>query len=169
MTSPADDYFAYKRWFDAGHNALVLPPDCSDLGGPTLSYSNFYTWTLEWYLVFSDAPKSYIRIHEHYEKRRGLDSARRKRWAFNFGPVVKELSGKPSWTSSDPVFVRIDNANNLPPHLHPPDDPSKHIQQNNIGGLLLDQLDMFTFIKAALRCRSHGKTMERELGYKVIP
>lgn len=168
MPGPTDDYLAYRRWFDAGYGAIVLPPDCTELEGPTFTYSNQYTWTLEWYLVFSNDPKSYVRIGEHFAKRAGLLLSRRISFAYHFGPTVRTATnGTPLRNPTDPVFVRIDDINQ-PVHLHPERDASEHLPQSRITGIVLDAVDLFDFVRASLTARETGTRIADELGYRII-
>ena len=167
MPGPTDDYFTYKRWFDQHYDALVFPADCSEPGPPPFQYTNQQTWTLQWFLVLSNEPKVYIRIFEHYAKRARLLMSQRIHFSYHFGPVAAvDGQGIPQYQSTDPVFVRIDNISR-PPHLHPEEDPTRHIPQENIKGLILADLDFFDFVDASFRKRTNGTTMSHELGYRV--
>ncbi len=165
MPGPTDDYFAYKRWFEAGHDAVTLPVDCIEPADPVLRYSNQYTWETEWFLIFTN-PQSHIRIKENFARRTGLYLSRRINFAYHYGPTVRTgLSGMPDGIPSDPVFVRIDNAGR-PAHLHHEGNPSDHIPQSRVAGLVLDDVDLFEFVKAAFRHRTSGK-IAQELGYRI--
>lgn len=167
MPGPTDDYLAYRKWFDAEYDALRLPPNCTEAEGPTFNYSNQYTWTLEWCLLFGDDPKSYIRIREHFAKRAGLSLSRRISFAYHYGPIVGlDSDGTPLRNPADPVFVRIDNVKQAA-HLHPERDPSEHLPQSSIRDLVLDAVDLFDFVRAALRSRETGRPMAEELGYHI--
>jgi len=167
LPGPTDDYFTYKRWFDRHYDDLELPADCSEPQDPPLRYTNQQTWTLEWFLILGDDPKVYIRIFEHFAKRSHLLMSQRIHFAYNFGPIVGvDGQGVPIYQPADPVFVRIDNIGR-PPHLHPEEDPTRHIPQENIKGLILVDLDLFDFVEASFRKRKNGTTMSRELGYRV--
>lgn len=167
MPGPTDDYFAYKRWFETGHDAIPLPADCTEPEDPTFTYSNQYTWGLEWHLVFRN-PDSYVRIGENFAKRSRLSVSRRIHFAYHYGPLVNVGDdGMPTRAPADPVFIRIDNVSR-PPHLHPENDPTAHIPQEKIGTLILDEVDLFDFVKAALRHRQSGRPIEREFGYRIV-
>jgi len=167
LPGPTDDYFAYKRWFDREYDALELPADCSE-PSPPLSYSNQYTWTVEWYLVFANDPKVYIRVFEHFAKRAQLQLSQRIHFAYNYAPITRsDPRGVPGYLPNDPIFVRIDNIHR-PPHLHPEADPTQHHLQEKIDGLTLANLDLFDFVRASLRHRQSGRPMSRELGYRII-
>lgn len=168
MPGPTDDYLAYRRWFDAGYGAIVRPPDCTELDGPTFTYSNQYTWTLEWYLVFSNDPKSYIRIGEHFAKRAGLSLSRRISFSYHFGPTVGTAAdGTPLRNPADPVFVRIDDIYQVV-HLHPARDATQHLPQSHVTGIVLDAVDLFDFVRASFKVREAGTLMADELGYRII-
>ena len=167
MAGPTDDYLAYKRWFEGEHDALDLPADCAE-PLPPLAYSNQYTWTVEWYLVFANDPKVYIRIFEHFARRSHLQLSQRTQFAYNYAPITRSDSrGIPAYRPDDPIFVRIDNIAR-PPHLHPEEDPTQHIPQERIEGLVLADLDLFDFVKASLKHRQNGKPMTRQLRYRVV-
>lgn len=164
MPGPTDDYFVYKRWFEAGHDALTFPLDCTELD-LVLRYSNLYTWDVEWVLIFAN-PQSYIRITENFAKRAGLDFSRRINFAYHYGPTIKKnLQGNPEPNPADAVFVRIDNAGR-PVHLHHESNPTDHIPQSRVTGLLLDSVDLFDFVRAAFRHRRSGN-IANELGYRI--
>jgi hypothetical protein len=165
LPGPTDDYFAYKRWFETGHEALTLPADCVE-PDPVLTYSNQYTWDLVWFLIFAD-PQAHVRIKENFAKIHGLSKSRRIAFAYHYGPTVRSDSrGMPEGEPSDPVFVRIDNSGQ-PPHLHHEGNPTDHIPQEHISGLVLDEVDLFTFVKAAFRHRKSGRPIAKELGYRI--
>jgi len=166
LPGPTDDYFAYKRWFEAGHDALALPVDCVE-PDPILTYTNQYTWDLLWFLVFT-SPQSHVCIKENFAKIHGLSRSRRIAFAYHYGPTVRsDLAGIPDGEPADPVFVRIDNAGGRPPHLHREGHPTDHIPQEHISGLVVEEVDLFDFVKAALRHRKSGKSIARELGFRV--
>jgi hypothetical protein len=165
LPGPTDDYLAYKRWFEAEHDELTIPVDCIELD-PVLSYSNQYTWDLRWFLVFTN-PISHIRIKENFAKIAGLQKSRRISFAYHYGPTVRtDSDGTPEGEPSDPVFVRIDNAGR-PAHLHHEGKPEDHIPQERVSGLILEEVDLFEFIEAAIRHRTSGRSIARELGYKI--
>lgn len=166
MPGPTDDYFAYKRWFEANHDALRLPADCVEPEPPTFTYSNQYTWGMEWHLVFRN-PETYVRIAEHFAKRSRLSMSRRIHFAYHYGPIVKsDDHGIPVREPADPVFVRIDNVSR-PAHLHREGHPTEHIAQANVEGVVLEDVDLFDFVRAALMHRQEGRPIERELGYRI--
>jgi hypothetical protein len=167
LLGPTDDYFTYKRWFEASHGLLVLPADCVEVDGPVWVYSNQFTWSVEWCLVFKNDPTAYIRIREGFAKRSRLLSSRRLSFAYHYGPIVKtDDQGVPEGIPADPVFVRIDNVGR-PPHLHHEGDPTTHIPQEKINGLALDDINAFDFINAAFRSRTKGTPVATELGYRI--
>jgi hypothetical protein len=167
LPGPTDDYLAYKRWFDQHYDNLVFPADCSQPEAPPLEYTNQQTWSLRWFLILGAEPKAYIRIFEHFAKRSRLLMSQRIHFSYHFGPVTMvDDQGIPQYQPSDPVFVRIDNVNR-PPHLHPEDDPARHIPQENIKGLVLADLDLFDFVEASFRKRKKGTPMSSELGYRI--
>lgn len=130
-------------------------------------FSNQYTWSVEWHLIFTDDPSAYIRIREGFAKRSRLSLSRRLLFAYHFGPIIKsDADGSPVPQPADPVFVRIDNVGR-PPHLHPQGNPTDHVPQEKIKGLVLEDLDLFDFVKAAFRSRQNGTDVARELGYRI--
>ncbi len=117
--------------------------------------------------MFGDEPKVYIRIFEHFAKRSRLLMSQRIHFSYHFGPAAEfDGQGIPLYQPTDPVFVRIDNINR-PAHLHPEEDPTRHIPQENIKGLILVDLDLFDFVGASFRKRKNGTPMSRELGYRI--
>lgn len=165
MPGPTDDYFAYKRWFEAGQASLSLPAECVS-PDPVLKYSNQYTWTLEWFLTFPDT-HTHVRVWETFAKIQALQASRRISFAYHYGPTIRiDAAGMPDGEPSDPVFVRIDDIGGTV-HLHPEGRPADHVPQDKISGLVLDQVDLFEFVKAVLRHRGSGKSIEKELRYRV--
>ena len=164
MPGPTDDHFAYKRWFEAGYGAVVIPVGCS-AQDPILSYANLQTWGVEWILMFAAA---HVCVKEHFAKVAGLQSSRRISFAYHYGPTVRKSDdGAPDGEPNDPVFVRIDDAGGRPVHLHPEGHPEQHIPQERISGLVLDKVDLFDFVKAAIRHQSSGKSVQKEFGFKI--
>lgn len=167
MPGPTDDYFAYQRWFDAGYKTFILPAGCVEVG-PDFKYSNQYTWQIKWLLIFSN-PETHIQIKENFAKIHGLQKSRRIAFVYHYGPTVRQdLQGMPEGESSHPVFVRIDNTGGFPVHLHPEGKPEEHIPQARIRKLVLEEVDLFDFVNAALRHRSSGKSIAKELGYRIL-
>jgi hypothetical protein len=122
---------------------------------------------MEWHLVFKN-PESYIRIAEHFAKRSRLSVSRRIHFAYHYGPTVKsDDQGMPVREPPDPVFVRIDNVSG-PAHLHREGDPTAHIPQESVKGLVLEDIDLFNFVRAAFSHRQSGRSIERELGYQIV-
>lgn len=166
MPGPTDDYLAYKAWFDAGYNAIVIPVSCT-AKDPVLYFANLYTWSVQWVLVFSDTA-THVSVKEHFAKVAGLQRSRRISFAYHYGPTVrKNADDDPYGEPSDPLFVRIDNAGGRPAHLHPEGHPEEHIPQERIRGLVLDHVDLFDFVKAAIRHHGGHKTVAKEFGYKI--
>lgn len=166
MPGPTDDYFAYKQWFEKNHGALHLPDGCAEPNDPLFIYANQYTWSVEWFLLLK-TPSSYIRIFENFARRSRLSVSRRIHFAYHYGPVVKaDEKEMPVREPSDPVFVRIDNIH-APAHLHPEGDPTRHLPQENVKGLTLDDIDLFKFVKCAFQHRK-GLTIERAFGYRIV-
>jgi hypothetical protein len=166
LPGQTDDYFAYKRWFEAGYKAIAIPVGCT-AQDPVLTFANLYTWSAQWILLFTDAA-SHVCVKEHFAKVAGLQSSRRISFAYHYGPTVrKNDDGDPHGEPADPVFIRIDNAGGRPVHLHPEGHPEEHIPQEKIGGLVLDNVDLFDFVKAAIRHHDGGKTITKEFGYKI--
>jgi hypothetical protein len=162
-----NDYFTYRKWFDGQYNVLTFPNECSEPEGPTFAYSNQYTWSMEWFLTFNAAPESYVRVWEHFAKRSGLSLSRCISFAYHFGPILrKDKKGIPERESSDPVFVRIDNHGG-PAHLHPEGHPDRHVMQSAVDGLVLQDIDLFAFVKAVLRQRQTRRSIADELGYRI--
>lgn len=158
------DYFQYKRWFDENRAKLKLPSDCSEIEPASFYITNQYVWTFEWHLGFPD-PK-YIRVWEHHMKWKGLLDSRRTQFAFHYGPVVhRDKDGVPIWQSADLVDLRIDNSEGRP-HLHY-GAPEPHHLEENVKGLDLEKIDMFTFIKCIFSHRKTGKPIHNLLAFRI--
>lgn len=158
------DYFEFKRWFEKQRAALKIPKDCAEPEPPTISVSTSYCWTFEWYLTFSDG--KYIRIWEHYNKRKGLYTGRRLQFAFHYGPrVTSDTEGIPPHQHDDPVDIRIDNSQSAA-HLHY-GAPVPHYFQEKVEGIILEESDMFVFVKAMFKHRKSGKLIGKILGFRI--
>lgn len=157
---------------------LALPPDCVVLV-PHTSYlvRNSVLWTFIWVFHFTSDDR-YLRIWEHHDKVAGLiGESRRLQFVYHYGPltifydagrpVVDEM-GVPQYKSSDPVDIRVDNI--CPggrPHLHF-GGPNPHYQQNQVDGLDLNGLDMFSFITAIFKHREKAVPIEKVLKFRLI-
>jgi len=158
------DYFEFKRWFEKHRAALKFPKDCSELEPATFSVSTLYSWTFEWYLTFFD--DKYIRIWEHHNKRKLLYTSRRLQFALHYGPRVAPVSeGIPPYQHNDPVDIRIDNSQRVA-HLHY-GVPGPHYFQERVEGIILEEFDMFVFVKAVFKHRKSGKPIDKILGFRI--
>lgn len=159
------DYLWFKAHFDQEHAKLKLPADCKEALGPTALATTSLVWTFRWVLEFTDG--SYIQIKEHYTKKAGMiGHSHRSAFSYHYGPVVGRTSdGLPSADSKNPVHIRIDTSNS-PVHMHL-GSPNPHYEQNQIQGLDMQNLDIFTFVKAVFKQRRSGASFEETLRFQV--
>jgi len=107
LPGPTEDYFAYVRWFERHHGALLLPVDCIEPVDPIFTYTNQYTWEMEWVLIFTD-PKAYVRIMELHAKVAGLYFSRRIRFSYHYGPLPKvDAQGLPNGNPPIPFLSAL--------------------------------------------------------------
>jgi hypothetical protein len=73
--------------------------------------------------------------------------------------------GLMGYKSTDPVDIRIDNGCSAT-HLHYR-SPNPHHPQSSVKGLVLDDLDMFTFVKGVFQHRKTQKPLDEVLGFRI--
>jgi hypothetical protein len=160
------DYLQFKTWFDQEYTKLKTPADCSELLSPTVVPTSSVLWTFRWFLGFTDG--KYIQIKEHYSKQAGLiQQSHRASFAYHYGPVVrKSPDGVPIGESINPVDIRIDTSHG-PVHMHLA-KPQPRYAQNQVKDLDMQDLGMFTFVKAICRHRASGKSLEETLHFRIV-
>jgi hypothetical protein len=158
------DYLEFKARFDQEYSKLKLPEDCTELLNSSVPTSSL-VWTFKWYLEFSDG--SYIQIKEHYTKKaRMIQHSHRAAFNYHYGPVVQRTAdGLPEAASANPVHIRIDTSNS-PAHMHL-GSPNPHYEQARVENLDMQNLDMFTFIKAVLKHRRTGASFQETLNFRI--
>ena len=131
---------------------------------PSADVASMYGWSFEWILTFAD--QKYLRIWEHHGKRSGLQDAARKAFAYHYGPITGQYpDGKLLWTRTDPVEIRIDTSPQ-PAHMHF-GAPEPHIQQESVLDLELESITTFVFLKAILRHRHSGISIDQALRFRI--
>lgn len=159
------NYLDYKRWFDIESSRLKIPEDCCADKFATFDVTSSTFWTVRGYLTFTDS--KYIRIWEHYRKKAGMQDSYRARFVFHYGMCLKFDQDKtPLYESSDPVDIRIDDVHG-PVHIHYA-GPNPHYPQDQVKGLDLDSVDMFTFITGILKHRKTAKPLSDLLGFELV-
>lgn len=162
-------YQSYKAQFEKRRSQLRAPADCS-VGVPSYralgDFVDPKSWDFSWWLEFSDG--HYVVCHEIWSYRPGR-SPTRQFFSFHYGPIVKRsANGEIDRNSQNPVVLRICKNSREPIHLHfKLPHPNPHYEQNQIGGLTLEDVDMFQFIGAVFRSRSEGIEMDQALGFTV--
>lgn len=161
---PLVDYVQFRAWFDKQRSTVQLPDDCTEIQPPDVKLAGWLVWTFTWYLRFE--ADRYARLWERYDRWAGMVGESRKiSFAYHYGPIMRiDAGGLPQHDSRDPVEVRIDNIG-APAHLHF-GSPNPHHPQSAIEGLVLETLDMFTFLRAILRHRSSGCSLDKALGFR---
>ena len=159
------DYITFNQLFQSERLKLKLSQDISEHCHHEIV--NSQVWAIEWELQFPDG--TYVRINEHYTRRAGMiGESRRAAFSFHYGQIVnKDSDGRVIWGSNDPVGIRIDDSMQ-PAHLHYGTDPKTHYLQVNVEGINLADMDMFTFLRAVLRHRRKGISLETTFKFKII-
>ena len=87
--------------------------------------------------------------------------------AYHYGVISKvDANGIPQYIQTNPVDIRIDNSCQRV-HLHF-GTPDPHIFQENVEGLDLGKLDMFTFVRGIFKHRKTGMALDKVFGFKII-
>jgi len=160
------DYLEFLRWFRQQKGALKFPKDCTELLSPDTHPTSSLVWTIEWILKFTD--DTYLRIWEHHTRQAGIIDSRRLGFSYHYGPLTGvNANGIPIYKRSDPVEIRVDNSlNSGEVHLHF-GAPDPHYFQDSVDGLILNDLGMFTFIKAIWKHRAKGQELQKLLGFRI--
>lgn len=161
------DYFEFEKDFKEKIGQLKLQsgdslqPPIAKVSAPP------FGWTIELFVRFQDG--MHIRTWENYGKIAGLLDSRRIAWAYHYGPVVTGQEASDGTlvkgACSDPLVLRIDTTT-IGPHLHF-NAHNPHYKQEDVGGLALESVDSWKFIKAVLKHRHTGKGLDSILGFKI--
>lgn len=176
------DYLEFARWLKSEQENFALPFDCRELVAPGAINPRLTQWVFRWAIHFTSDNK-YARIWEQHDPMPGMiGTSQRVRFAFHYGPLVRFTSsgnpevdplGIPVFANTDPVDIRIDTCSRKAgsgrrePHLHY-EAPEPHIPQANIQGLVLVDIDMFTFLRSVLRHRQSGEPLQQVLRFRII-
>jgi hypothetical protein len=159
------DYSKFRAWADKNYDNLKIPEDCVQLRPLVITPVSPRVWSLEWWLQFGS--DKYVRVAERYGRFPGLaDLCRRDYFAYHYGQMVNVTDeGLAGFKSSDPVDIRIDNGC-APAHLHF-GSPQPHHSQSAVKGLVLNELDMFTFVKGIFHHRKTQKPLDEVFGFRI--
>jgi hypothetical protein len=160
------DLIEHKRWFQEQSSTRELPPECSEpLPATYYPYgTSVHAWKFRWVIEFPD--NKYIQMRERWKKVMGLQESRREMFAYHYGTIVSRgVDGLPESRSDDPVDLRIDNAGS-PVHLHYGAQEPHHTQ-DQVRGLVLNDVKIVDFLDAVLRHREDGRPLHKVLGFKV--
>jgi hypothetical protein len=95
------------------------------------------------------------------------DPPQRHVFTFHYGPIVsQDVNGKIDRHHADAVLIRFDKKGGGPPHLHYR-NPEPHYDQSRVQGLVLNDVDMFQFIHAALRVRLEKAEFHDVMGFTI--
>jgi hypothetical protein len=109
----------------------------------------------------------HVRIWESYAKIAGLQMSRRIQWSYHYGftDAVDEegraLRGKPD----DPLDIRIDTSGGTV-HMHY-QKQEPHLQQSEIEGLDLRDVQAIDFIRGVIKHRTRGDDFTKIFGFKI--
>jgi hypothetical protein len=158
------DYFTFRRDFELKLSKLKTPSDCSVQEAAWEVIAPPLGWQVEMIVDFKD--RKHIRIWESYDKIAGLMISRKVQWAYHYGHTEsvdtfgRALRGSPD----DPLELRIDTCSGL--HMHY-QAREPHYAQEEIGGLDLQRVEAFSFIRAVLKHRKTGKPFTNILGFRI--
>lgn len=95
-----------------------------------------------------------------------IETSRRIQFAHHYGPIVKlGIDGLPLHQSNDPVDIRIDNVS-APAHLHF-GAPNPHHAQASVKGLILENMDMFTFVNGIVQHRTTTQPLDKVFKFTI--
>ena len=147
---------------------MQVSPDCNVGPAKYRALGDFVdprSWDFSWWLEFTD--NHYIVCHEIWSCRPGKGPVRHF-FSFDYGPIAgKDAKGNIDRSPRNPLVLRICKNNREPAHLHfKHPHPHPHYEQNRIQGLVLDNVDMFQFVKA-VRSRAEGIELDRAMGFAL--
>ncbi|HWY56900.1 MAG TPA: hypothetical protein VNZ03_20705 [Terriglobales bacterium] len=164
-------YQEYKVVCDKNRAELKVPGDCTVRVPQYRAFIDLIdppSWDFEWWLTFSD--KYYVVCHEAWSCRKGKQP-KRHYFSFHYGPIVRTgKNGNPDRDASNPLVLRICNSNKSgdPPHLHYKlPHPAPYYEQGRVDGLVLEDVDMFQFVKAVFRSRAEKVDMDKAMGFTL--
>ncbi len=174
------DYLQFAGWLKSEQESLILPAECRELTAAGSINPLLLQWVFRWAIHFSSDNK-YLRIWELHDRvPKMIGMSHRTRFVFHYGPLVRfepsgnpevDYLGTPRYENSDPVDVRIDTCSRGPrgaeAHIHY-GAPTPHHKQDRVKGLDLATIDMFTFLRAVLRHRETGESLDRVLGFRIL-
>jgi hypothetical protein len=161
-------YQEYKYAFDTNRAALHIPGDCTckppiyrPHGGELIDPKS---WDFSWWLEFTD--NHYIVCHEIWSYRVGKKPTRHY-LSFHYGPIARrDSNGNIDRDSNNPLIIRICRNNKEPAHLHYKNPhPAPHFEQSQVDGLVLEEADMFPFVRAVFRARAEKIELSEALGF----
>jgi hypothetical protein len=157
-------YDEYKARFYATVPLLHVPPDCK-VGDPDFISSAPNVWHFRWVLEFN-SDLHYIFCREAWSIRRGFP-ARRYMFSHHYGPgPTRSANGEIIFDHRNSVVLRCDKTNRSPAHIHFL-SPDPHYEQALVQGLVIEDIDLFTFVSAVLQHRETGVAINQLLGFTV--
>jgi hypothetical protein len=159
-------YLEYKARFFRTVPFLSFPKDCI-VGLPTFVTSPpNNVWQFQWVLEFL-SDNHYVRCRESWSYRFG-EPARRHLFSFHYGPICwRKADGAITYRETDSVVLRCDKKNHEPEHLHH-QAQLPHYTQDRVRGIVIDEIDMYVFVRAVLQARQSGQPVDAVLGYTVL-
>jgi len=158
------EYQDYKAYFDQNRALLEVPEDCTVC---TPQYNatdlvNPKSWDFRWFLRFRD--NHYICCAESLSRRQ---SPRRHYFSFHYGPIVQiDASGKIVRDQNNPLIIRACKSRSAICHLHyRHPHPFPDYKQDQIDGLVLENVDIFRFVRAVFRSRADNVEMHVAMGF----
>jgi hypothetical protein len=92
----------------------------------------------------------------------------REHFSFHYGPTNahRDSEGFPVRDKvGHPAIIRIDR-DKYGPHIHFHDE-ADHIPQSRVAGMIIDDADMFDFVRAVLEFRRSGRGFDDIMGFTV--
>lgn len=156
------EYQDYKTRFDENRALLQVPEDCVaryphynaiDLVNPK-------SWDFSWFLTFRD--NHYICCRESLAGR----PPRRHYFSFHYGPIVRiDAGGTIERDQGNPLIIRIcKSRGGCHVHYRQP-HPFPDYKQHQIEGLVLENVDVFQFVRAVFRSRANNEDLHVTMGF----
>jgi hypothetical protein len=165
----------YAAWLQKEYAAFQSDPTCVEIGPllrPTVA-PNSPPWNMDWAIKFPDHHYAYV-YERWYASGPALPGRSRfgyrEHFSFHYGPTnsILKANGIPERDKVVcPAIIRVD-CDKHGPHLHFHGE-ADHIDQAKIEGMVIQDADPFTFMRAVLEHRAKGTDFDSILNFKVKP
>lgn len=172
-------YADYVTRLMTGYASIPLEPGCREIGPlhvPTRmpkSGKESAPWKMDWAVLFPDGKHAYV--YERWFPMRpsspgAAKEGYRAHFSFHYGKSNLSLrpDGIPARDKVNcPAIIRIDLDRHCP-HLHFHAE-LPHIQQNQVAGMNIVEVDPFVFMRAVLEHRASDADFDTIMKFTVIP